>query len=207
MNPRIKWLAGLVLFICATVAFAQSVGDKILQQVYDPTTNSLRVIVIGASPPTPTPTAAPSATPTLTPTPAAATPTFTPTGLPFVSPVLPQSTVDTTLTSPPGATINATSPTLNANINTLANGTLGGTIVLPAGSNCSGHFLLPINQGAPNWINIQTGNYSSLPPENNRVTKAQAVNMPTITGDAAANPIFDFQPKASYYRVMGFPFA
>ena len=312
MNPRIKWLAGLVLFICATVAFAQSVGDKILQQVYDPTTNSLRVIVIGASPPTPTPTgtlvptntpiptftpsptptntptatatatntptasptatqtpqqpptpppgtatftptntptltptptntptstptntptntptvtptftasptptftltptptAAPSATPTLTPTPAAATPTFTPTGLPFVSPVLPQSTVDTSLTSPPGATINATCATLQANINTLANGTLGGTIVLPAGSNCSGHFLLPINQGAPNWINIQTGNYSSLPPENNRVTKAQAVNMPTITGDAAANPIFDFQPKASYYRVMGFQFA
>ncbi|MES2214209.1 MAG: Ig-like domain-containing protein [Patescibacteria group bacterium] len=150
--------------------------------------------------PVPTPTPTPSPTPTPTPTPGPVSNIYVP------SPELPRVSVDTSMPNQTGKII-----TVNAggNLQTAINSAVpGDTIVLQAGATFPGTFTLP-NKPNPNnqWIIIKSSKESSLPPQGTRVSLADAVNMPIISGGNSTPQVaIQTAYQANYYRFIGIKF-
>lgn len=119
-------------------------------------------------------------------------------------PALPQAFIDTTYSPPSGATI-----TVNAGGNlqaALNDAQLGDTIVLQAGAQFTGPFTLPNKTSGSGWIYIVSSNYSSLPAPNNRVSPADAPNMPKIVGTSSGVNALKTASGAHHYRFVGIEF-
>lgn len=79
----------------------------------------------------------------------------------------------------------------------------GDVIVLDAGATFTGNFKLPVKTGTGS-VYIISSNLASLPKEGYRVSPANAVNMPKITGIPTANrPTLAFFKNANHYRFVG----
>jgi len=114
---------------------------------------------------------------------------------------LPLTYIDTTFNLPTGVTWAAhTSTDLS---NALKSSVPGDTIVLDAGVTYRGNFTLPAKAN-PNskWIYIVSSKLSNLPAPGNRVSPANAANMPKIVA-ATGNYVFNVGAGANHYRLVG----
>src|SRR5262245_50773102 len=110
------------------------------------------------------------------------------------SPALPSATVDTTYAQPSNVVNVASGSSLQTAIN---NATLGTTLVLQAGATY-GAVNLP-NKSGSGWIYIISN--GTLPAQGNRVTPAQAAQLPKITVSASA--AISTAAGAHHYRFVG----
>ena len=119
-------------------------------------------------------------------------------------PELPRVFLDTTYSAPAGKTI-----TVNAggNLQAAINNALpGDTIVMQAGAAFTGTFTLPNKGTSTKWIYIRSSAYANLPSPGNRVSPANASNMPAIVG--TGSPVIALQTLAGahHYRFVGIEF-
>ncbi len=117
-------------------------------------------------------------------------------------PTLPQVFIDTTYSAPTGATCTAAN---GSEFQTcLNNAALNSTIVLQAGKTYTGNFTLPNKTSGNGWIYIRSSNSGSLPAPGNRVSPADAGNMPKIVspyGDGGWG--VQTASNAHHYRFVG----
>jgi len=115
--------------------------------------------------------------------------------------ILPQLYLDTTYNPPVGGTTWAahTSAQLSSALNTSAPGDI---IVLDAGVTYAGNWILPAKTNPNNkWIYIISSQLAQL-PEGQRVSPANAVNMPKIVTPNAGQ-VLRFNSGANHWRLAG----
>jgi hypothetical protein len=83
---------------------------------------------------------------------------------------------------------------------------LGDTIILQAGSTYPGEFTLQNITTGSGYINIQSSNLASLPASGQRVSPADAVNMPKLVSSGSNSPVVDTSPFAHNYQFTGIEF-
>ncbi len=119
-------------------------------------------------------------------------------------PELPRAYVDTTYAPPAGSTIAVGS---GGNLQAAINAALpGDTIVLQAGAVFRGPFTLPDKGASNQWIYIQSSALASLPAPGNRVSPADAANMPAIVGTGTPVVALQTLARAHHYRFVGIEF-
>ena len=119
-------------------------------------------------------------------------------------PESPRVFLDTTYSPPVGNTI-----VVNAGGNlqaALNNAVPGDTIVLQAGVTFTGPFTLPNKGASTAWIYVRSSAYSSLPSPGNRVSPADAANMPKIVGVGSNATAVQTQAGAHHFRFVGIEF-
>ncbi|GEM_PF-878612 len=82
---------------------------------------------------------------------------------------------------------------------------LGDEIVVQAGATFTGNFLLPYKNTGTGYVTIRSSNLAQLPPEGQRVSPADAVNMPKIQTPNNA-PVFYTESGATpshHYKLIG----
>ena len=126
-------------------------------------------------------------------------------------PQLPINTVDTTMPTVNGSTLQATCATLQAQINAAAalNVNLTHEVILATGTTCTGPYKLASHTGGTGWILIKGSGYSSLPPSGTRVSPTDAALMPTVKYGVLSGGSFDYNASfqaltgAQRYRIIG----
>ncbi|MDB4939695.1 MAG: hypothetical protein JWO40_120 [Candidatus Doudnabacteria bacterium] len=129
-------------------------------------------------------------------------------------PELPRVYIDTTMPVQTGAIFNVANScaglsNCSTNLQTAINNAQpGDTIILKAGDIFPGTFSLPNKTNPSNkWIIIESSKLSSLPAPGKRVSLADAVNMPTITGgNSQPQTAIQTQYQANHYRFVGIRF-
>jgi hypothetical protein len=122
-------------------------------------------------------------------------------------PAFPQAFVDTTYSLPTGGNTIAVHAggDLQAAINS-AN--LGDVIVVDAGATFNAPINLPNKTTGSGWIYVISSAYASLPAPGNRVSPADAVNMPKIViNDGTSDSAVQTDEGAHHFRFVGFEFA
>lgn len=118
-------------------------------------------------------------------------------------PTLPQTYIDTTYSSPTGATCTAANS--SAFQTCLNNAALNSTIVLNAGTTYTGLFTLPNKTSGSGWIYIISSNLASLPGAGTRVGPSDSANMPKIVTSNQDMSI-TVSSGAHHYRFVGIEF-
>jgi hypothetical protein len=105
-------------------------------------------------------------------------------------------------------------PTYAGTINVPAGGDLqgaltsaqpGDTIILAAGATFTGNFTLPVKTGSTSYITIQSSNLSLLPPDGQRVSPSDNLNMAKIV-TPNVQPALTASPGSKYYKIIGIEF-
>jgi hypothetical protein len=118
--------------------------------------------------------------------------------IPGVTPELPRVTVDVSMPSGTGHSIQVSAGgDLQAAINSAA---LGDEILLPAGATFTGNFTLPAKSGS-GWLIIRT--VGTLPPAGTRVRPSNAGQMAKLVGADPTFPVIQTAPGAHNYRLIG----
>ncbi len=123
-----------------------------------------------------------------------------------ILPTLPQIYIDTKYDPPEGGKIISIS-TSAAFQAALQSSKLGDIIELQAGVTYNGPFTLPNKTTGTGWIYIRSSDYSGLPAPCNRVSPADAVNMPKIVAATAAGLVIGTASKAHHFRFVGIEIA
>ncbi len=120
-------------------------------------------------------------------------------------PALPQVYIETTYDPPVGGQLISvsTSAAFQTALNTAH---LGDIIELQAGTTFTGPFTLPNKTSGTGWIYIRSSAYASLPAPCERVSPADAANMPKLVVIAGNGGAINTASNAHHYRFVGIEF-
>ncbi|MBC7774972.1 MAG: T9SS type A sorting domain-containing protein [Phycisphaerae bacterium] len=120
-------------------------------------------------------------------------------------PALPQVYIETSYASPVGGQLISvnTSAAFQTALNTSK---LGDIIELQAGTTFTGPFTLPNKTSGTGWIYIRSSAYASLPAPCERVSPADAANMPKLVVSAGNGGAINTASNAHHYRFVGIEF-
>ncbi len=117
---------------------------------------------------------------------------------------LPAVYVDTSMPEQTGSVMNVAAG--ESVQNAIDNAQPGDTIVLEAGVTWTEEVHLKDKGGSSDWIVIQSSAMDALPGAGERVSPADAANMPTILSPSGNNRALVADRNAHHYRIMGVEF-
>lgn len=79
---------------------------------------------------------------------------------------------------------------------------LGDTIILQAGAEYRGNFVLPDYGAGTNYVTIRTSNLAGLPPEGTRITNAYGSAMPKLVANSSA-PAIEGEANSHHFTFIG----
>jgi hypothetical protein len=122
-----------------------------------------------------------------------------------VYPTLPQIYINTKYAPPIGGQLFVVN-TSAAFQSALNNAKLGDIIELQAGITFTGPFTLPNKTTGTGWIYIRSTAHAALPQPCNRVSIADAINMPKLVVNAGSGGTVNTVPNSHHYRFIGIEF-